>query len=507
MPHDESFRPGDRRPAEGHDGQAKTLAAWFVVLGIAAVAAALSLAATREGPAVTADSIVYVSGARHLADGDGYRDYAHAEITGYAPGVSMILAGGDVLGIDAVDGARAVDALGFAALVILAFLLARRHVSRSGALWVTAGVGVSAPLLGVYSTIWSEPLFCVVTVGFVLVLEQLTLDEGRALGRVAAAGLIGGVAFFLRYPGMVLVPIGLVVIVLATWRAGARATIERLVVFAVAAGVVPFVIIVRNYLTDGSLLADRAQSTTNASSVLGDGFRTLRSWVVAGASVPAALATLALLSVIAAVIAGWWHIGVPALQRERVLFVVVGGYVAYLVVSELVTKIDPLGTRFLSPIYVPLLVLAAVAVEALLADRRHWGIIGAATIVALWSIGSLVKSVSYASQTRGGFAASNWASADFLAAVDALPSNSRIVSNVGDGIYYTTGREPIALGPRDPATLRAAVRAGAPVYLAWHVPNHRDVARPAQLRRDGFTLDAVARVPDGVVYRVRQDQG
>jgi hypothetical protein len=466
---------------------------WAAVAVLAIGAGALSLVATRDGISATTDSTYYVSGARHLADGKGYTDFGGKAITGYAPGMSMLLASGALTGVDPVEGARVLNAVSFGALVVLGFVLGRRHLRESTALWVAAVITVSMPLLEVYSTLWSEPVFCVLVVAYVLSLESAT--SAPSMARLCTTGLLAGIAFFVRYPGMVLVPIGVIVLA-ATGRCdGRRVLLTRVGLFGAMSAAIPVAVVVRNLSADNTVFAERSHSTATARSILHNGFMTVRGWAVAGASLPAAFATVALLMVISLVLFGAVRARPAKTSKCLPLLVFVGGYIVFLVASEVATKIDPISTRLLSPIYAPTLVLVAVALEALAQTSARWIAAVVAISAGIWLLGAAAKSVSHLRAHPTGFAA-QWVSDDFIDAVRGLPRGAVIYSNEGDGLYYTIGREPINLGPAMSDNLHKGD------YFVWHTPNKRDSLSPAELRHLGVELEPISRLVDGTIYRV-----
>src|SRR5690242_5042940 len=154
----------------------------FVPVVLLGTIGGVLLATARYGIGLTPDSVVYVSGARSIANGHGFTDNGRA-ITDFPPGYSAILSLAAHVGIGAIDAARIVAVLGFVATVVLGYILLRRHcTSPAVRLGATVMLGCSAVLLDVYEKALSEHIFIPVSLLFILVLE-------RQMSRPRSAGL------------------------------------------------------------------------------------------------------------------------------------------------------------------------------------------------------------------------------------------------------------------------------------------------------------------------------
>jgi hypothetical protein len=517
-------------PARGGSGRTP-IWAWSLV-GVAAITAiTLTILATGHGPGVSPDSVVYLSGARNLAGGRGYDSYALQPITEYPFGLSATLGLGAKVGIDPGDGARWLNALAFGALVALTFVLARRHLRH---LWLAVGAAVAvawaAPLMGVFSEAWSEPVFCVLAVALVLVLEQLLADREHALGWLVAAALLASVGFTFRYAGLALLALPVLVIGVATRRDGWRVAVARTLTYLALAAVLPAWVISRNLADGSAVFGPRASSIETLGGVAHSLLVTVRSWTLAGEDVSSALGWVVLVGAVAVValgVAAAWpddrRPAAPGAISLVPLVALVGGYVAYLVVSELVTNINAIDTRLLSPVYAPAVVLFLLAVDPLVAGsgrgNQRWLAACFAVMVGVWLVASLAESAARVHQDAEegqGFASPSWVDSSFVAAYRRLPRDARVYSNYADGLYWATGRQPVNDSPAAvPYRSAGAVselgafrqlvrRSREPVYLVWLRPNTRTyLVTPEQLALSGLHLSVRSRAGDTTVYAVR----
>ena len=350
-------------------------ALWACAIVAAIAAAALVGIATRNGSAISPDSATYVAGARNLVAGNGYSDFALVPITDWPPGLSVTLAALHGAGVGALTAARWLNAAALAAVVLLTFALGRRYLTRGWLALAAALIAGFAPaMLGVFSFIWSEPVFCALCLGVLLVLEPIARSPRASWWLITAAAVLAGAGFAYRYAGMTLVALTVIGVAVGAWGSGAERVIRR-AGGALAIGlVVPALIVGRN-LTHGSLTGQRIPSTATLHGVLDSSEHFLAGWLLAdhhpGRSVGAVADRRRDRRL--------WRRGRPPVPRASacgtpagralvppVVFVV--GYALYILITEFQTMIDPPGDRICSPLLAPAAVLVMVAVDALL-DR------------------------------------------------------------------------------------------------------------------------------------------
>jgi hypothetical protein len=496
---------------------------------LAALAIGLVALGTRQGPGISPDSVNYISGARNLAEGRGYVNYSDEAITVYPPGFPATLAVADALGADAASAARWLNALAFGALVVLTFVLARRHVRLLGfAIAAAAAVAFSQAGVHVASFAWSEPVFCILAVALILILEPITEQRARNLRLLAAAAGIASIGFLYRYAGVVLLALPALVIVIAASRDGLVAVAKRTAAYAGMAAIVPILVIVRNLANNAGPLGDRSPSSETVVHT----FKTLvlgvSEWVVPN-QIPSGMRVLALgIAVLLVVIGLGMAIrqgaltGTPTHAPALALLSFVAIYAAYLVLSEMTTNIDPIGSRLLAPILAPSVVLAAMGLEQLLLatrpSSRPWLAWSLGILAALWLVGFLAISArdSEKQGSEGGeMASSSFRQSRLAAEVRQLGDRSIVYSNRPDGLYWLIRRQPTYWVPRatayrseqsvnDLSEFEAALRTtNRTSYLAWFKEGGREyLFTPKQLRQRGLELQPVATVNDGVLFKI-----
>ena len=496
----------------------------------AAILAAIGgvvVATARFGIGLTPDSVIYVNGARSIADGRGYTDQFGDAIGLFAPGYSAMLSLGERLGIDALDFARWLSVVGFVLTVVLAWVLLGRHVRSAGIRAATTIlIGCSAVLLEIYAKLLSEHLFVPVILAFVLVGEEL-IDRPSANRWFAAGVVLAWAAFYLRYAGIVLAVIGGLVVLVAGWRTNRVRAAIRSLGFVFASLSLPVVWMVRNQNATGDLMGPRARSSVTLAGNVRRVAYEMSEWTATKLT-PHALRPVAFVIVgVALVLTVFWlwrrHAPMPHDARAMLpLAILIVVYVAYLIGSATLVAFAAIDTRFLVPVYVPVVVCGAWGFEHLRerlptpALRTLLTVLGVVWIVAngVWFAG---RAVGYARAGAGGYATERYQSSPLLRDVDRLDFATPTFTNdpfVISVLLDKDARLSVAASyfnsrsktQQLPAFLDTVACSGR-VRLIWFEPNMRSyLYTPAQLQR-WLILKPIVQRRDGTIYDVRPRPG
>ena len=276
----------------------------------AAVAVALDLLATARGPGLSPDSVEYLSAGVGLAEGRGLQMLNGNAWTLFPPGLPVVVASGDVVGLSAETSVRLFTAACFAVMPVLTYLLLRKLV-QSPALRVggTVLVAVSPAMLNVSSMAWSEAPFIVVTLLFALVAGGIWERGTLTLRDAAVLVVLCWLAFALRYAGVALIVAGVVAFVLCLEPKRRPRTLAHVGGFAVAAAAFPVAWMLRNHAADGNFLGPRAASPDSVVDVVRSLVKTTGGWLLPTEALPLGLRGLVAVGAVgcAAVLLFVWH--------------------------------------------------------------------------------------------------------------------------------------------------------------------------------------------------------
>lgn len=371
---------------------------WLGVLGlISACATGLFLYATQHGALITSpDSRIYVAASRSLLAGAGFVETDGDLMTQWAPLYPLLLAGmGAVSGYTTdgriLDVIRLFNALTYGGIMFAAGLLFRRYLASP----VMALVGVLAvlsswALLLISVHAWSEPLFALLCLVFLLVLPH-TLDKPTPRG-VAVLGVIAALACLQRYTGLFLVVLGGVAMLFLLDN---RHTIRGRLSYALGFGVIALLPVslymLRNFLLVGKLTGAREMELTLTRTLeqFSNFAELMARWYVADAGSWRWLAPTLL---IMAFVGGVWRsipLRKPVHQTPLlvVLYVAVfSGFFSAAFTFSVVENSERMLTPLIVPVYVLLLLLlerVAVWLNARL-QRRYVGYVVVIAALVLW---------------------------------------------------------------------------------------------------------------------------
>ena len=314
-------------------------------------------------PRVTPDSASYLTGSERIAE-SGRFESCVGPITLFAPGYPAALSPLVAVGLDAPDAARIVNTLATLALVLGAGCLARgAGLSRTISMVVALATAVSYATLRNGALVWSEPLFCAILVW----LLTLAVRSGRGLDarvspRLACVLLLAWALLLTRHSGVFLLP----AVVLAAWLGSSTSTRRgaRVGAFCVALVAVPALWWARNVRIDGDPFGRRSDSRFSVLEILDQFPNGLTSLALPNAF-PVALRFAIAVPLVAAAVLAWRWVDTPRLRvGVAVLTTATLVYAAAVTVAAMRTVVDPIDTRLLSPILVPLAVLIALGVSS-----------------------------------------------------------------------------------------------------------------------------------------------
>ncbi len=514
------------RPGRTRGGSRRsTPFSWFV-LGCAAFGAAATLVATRHGPGMSPDSVSYFAAARNLVAGRGYADFTGQPLTTFPPGLPVLLAAGDRLGMSLATASRLLNAACFAGIVLVAAVLLRRHTTivQTGAI---ALIAASTTLLHLAENVWSEPAFTLLLLAMVVVLEDAAGPPDAPVWKAAVAGGLTGVAFLVRYAATPLLVAGVLVVLVRPAATPVAERAKRALVFGGGALVLPALWLLRNASVHGPFLLGPRVSSPDGWWSFAQAFASSIAAIAFPRGVPQA-AAIAVAGALVVLLAAARLLPVPGRRGPFAtgpslgpLVVVLVTYGAFVMASAKIAG-SSMDTRIVAPMYVPALVVVAALVDRSMRRLREapdlvWSAIGRGVIAAILvaylslSAASFVESARLDGRSPRGYASQTRRASALAHSVRALGSRAVVASNNPWELYAAVEREPILVSPGRllpqfslvPSSIDdlADAACSGDVYLAWYDSRSGWSDSPTQLER-ALRLDPIQTVSDGVLYAV-----
>lgn len=368
----------------------------LLLAGLAALGAALVLARQATyGAALHDDSINYIAVARNLLEGEGFVNYRERIYKHWAPLYPALLAAGNLGVWDPMDIAGPLNAVLFGLTVFIVGAYLRRRVeARFLRVWGTLAVSLSIPVAELAAWALAGMPFILLTT-LALIQTDKFLREGKTANLLWAV-VWCAVAWQVRYVGVAGVAI-IGLLLLGQSGANWRQRAGRVGLVAVVAGLPMAVWLLRVYGATGTLFGNQPSLDYAWPVVLRDILAGIGSWAVNLDRLPAGtplasstgLAAAGLLLALAVV-----GLGIVAyiFRREpggetgrfdwRPVYVFGGFGLAYLAMlgpSLIVGTwhgVIGVAGRYLTPLYIPLLITAVVGLDWILSRERERRLLG-----------------------------------------------------------------------------------------------------------------------------------
>ena len=393
--------PGARaRGAGSGAGSGKGALAVAVIAGALAAGLVLARQAT-YGVGLDWDGLNYIVVARHLLAGEGFTDHDGGPFTLWTPLYPALLA---ALGFGRFDPYAVAGPLGALSFGLAVFFTARFLGDRLGSpflrAWAPLAAALSLPLAEVSWFARSESPFLLFTTLALLRIEAV-LRAGRRAD-LLAAGAFAALALLARYMGVAVVAAGGGLLLFAGAGAALGERLRRALVFCGIAGLPMGLWLARNFLLVGTLTGHRRPVDYSPLGLLRDIGEGVAGWGAADfGTADFGTWPYLLLGAASAVVVGAWGARRPArggeggADRARGLLpaAVFGGYsLAYLALLYAALLLgnswNGVEWRYLTPVYLPLLVTAAVLLDRAPASRGLRVLRGGAfAAAAFWAFG------------------------------------------------------------------------------------------------------------------------
>jgi hypothetical protein len=446
-----------------------------VCLGLAAAVAFFAVViSTRNGITVSADSVAYLTSARSFAAGEGL-SYSVGGVdpqplTHFPPALPVVLGALKFVGLDVLRAAQLLNALCFGATVAVAGLLIYRQTEDT---WLSvagsAAVVGALPMLTVHTALWTEPMFILLTLLGILLLELYLAGGNWAMLMASASAM--ALATLTRWTGVPFIAAGVVaVFLLRPGGVGQRFTRGGLYG---AIGCIPGALwMLRSMLVGGSA-ANRSFAFHPVTMYqIREGVWTVCGWLFPDVVFEFVRMRYILLATVAAMAGAayilwrrWKGEGMPPVGRlaDRTPIVhalAVAAYVPFLILSlSAFDASTPLDDRILSPLFVPLLVIVLWGFTVVLsaAGERTWRTRVLAAMGGLLLVLFIPRGVAWGvdhGRDSNGYLSKEWTESETLRQVRARPDARPVYSNDPRPIYLHLRRQAETVPARYSATAR-----------------------------------------------------
>ena len=440
-------------------GMRGTLCLSTLIVLVALLGAAHILVRTSTyGAALYDDSMNYMAAAKSLAAGEGLLSPGGGRMAIFAPFFSVSMAFLSLFGIEPVDGGRFLNATAFGLLILASGLwLSRRLESRPIALVAAVAVMASLPLAHSASTVQSESLFILFSSLALMPLESFLNRRSGTRALVLSAAL-AALAAVTRYIGTALI-ISVVLMLLSRRETPVRERLKHALAFGAISSFPLAAVMARNQLVSGTLFGIRTEAAGNAPSgqslfqSLVQIVQVFHQWAEPLSPIhwhphsPWLIAGLFLL------LAALPFVTPRPGRASSVFYIFALMYCAIIAVVAPLTAGQNIDSRYLAPVYVPLLFVAAFWLDALLRGKPSgrmsafwWALVALALIGGSWHIGAsvwqnlrLTAEALESGYIGKSFNTAYWDDSELVEYVRANPASGRYFSNDPNVLRWNAG--------------------------------------------------------------------
>jgi hypothetical protein len=440
---------------------------WAV--GLSSCSAALALTSNRSGVGWSWDSTDYVAVGTNIANGRGLLDVTGLPMTVRPPGLSVLIAAGISVGLSTNLFLLLLNATCAFIVVAVTFALLQRAINnRALIIATTAFVAFSPALLWQYSMAWSEPPFlAVLLIAMFISLQKMSYPKAALMPLLMAA------LFFIRYVGPVFaVALTISSLVINRKQLGLiRSAIINSVGFAIS--FLPcWLWLIRNRRIDGTFTGARAPGGGSLIDPLKTLTGTLGTWVLAKpfeggiymswsdypASAKFAGTSFLIIFVGLLVIIAAKNFKITKFKVNKrtnqnkpnadVLILSATISILYICFSAyrfVHWELGPLDNRMIIPIYVPIIILVAIAVEHSITSQKQFRLIIGAGFIALFGLHltSVTKDALVFGNDGRHWSGKGFQELPIHEFAKTLPARSLILSNQPQQLFSISKRPPV----------------------------------------------------------------
>jgi hypothetical protein len=497
----------------------RLVGAAIVALSIAGVALSL-ISTSRYGVGMTPDGASYISTARSLLDGHGYRWFDGSPYTGWPPLFPTLLAGIGLAGIDPVTGARFLNALAFGGTILASGLFFTRCLrSRVLALIATSSILLSYPLLGISCVAMTEAVFALLIALFVLQISAF-LSQGRTMSLVSASAL-AGLCALQRYTGVTAILVGVALVAFFNRDPRRLQRVKHLASFLLISCAAMSLWVARNILVTGMPSGSpRLRSVYPLKENAKYAADTAAKWFMpefVPLSVRLGIIAVLVVSVTVLLLA-YGRAGQRDDCRCSCLWPAGLTMLVYFLLMLYTHQVgvlnEPMNDRYMSPLAVlgPWLLFAAIDRMMTLLGLRGAGAGDVGRIVTglclIWLTYPLERTCqTVADRMRNGageYSTTGWQISPLTQWLRTHRLEGRVCSNAPDALYALTSRKAVTSPHRtwDLSEFRRRVRSEPGEYLVWFSCSPRTYAYDLEELASALGIQEVAAFPDGGVYRI-----
>jgi len=450
---------------------------------ISAIGFAIVLIYTHHsGIGISPDSVAYISTARNLISGNGFTDYTGSPLVifplFYPLFLSVVMF---VTRTDIVTLAPYLNASMFAAVIIISGAIINRFKYKTAIYKriILLIIAVCPSLLEIYTMLWSETLFILLILVFIIFLRRYFTSH--SIRSLIIAAVTAAIAFDTRFAGITLAATGIMLMFFdkkLPWKMKlTHGSIFGSISFSLAVAN-----IIRNMAEKGLATGMRQKGVTPLEKNIEFSGNVISDWLTIHTSghlffVFIAVAVLLLFTFYFIRNIRHWKAYYTNENISVAFFIV---YVLFIILSSTISRYEPINNRLLSPAFLPLLLISTCQLpkwRTYMPYRKlQWIFLAFSVGIGIFLIGSYVtiNRVQYSDMEDDGipgFTEDPWMNSPIVGYLKHHPeffdTETDIYSNHNYAVYFLTGASVDAIPERVYKQDVNDFRESDPIILIW----------------------------------------
>ncbi len=486
---------------------------WDALIASSLVFVLISLFTQHSGIGISPDSVQYLSVANHIVERFSFTDFNNEPFVLFPLGYPVFLALIKCLSPIAITNSLpTVNALIFSAIIFCCSSILRASIKKNGFLrfLILLLLACSPALLEVYTMLWSETLFILMSLFFVLAakkyLHQSSISSLFLLACFAAIG------FSVRYVGIVFVLTGGVLILFNPQLKFIQKLLHGLLMGFVGASLA-IINLARNTMVSGTYTGVREKAQRGFGDNLQDIGAVISYWF----PIPEAQQHLEVVVLILFLLMAFSLVVYHCIQAQYyhrystiiALFFLV--YAFFMLITASISRFETLSSRLMSPIFIPIILLLAFFVNHLMRGKIKavrifivlifLGLYGYVLFHQYKLNRDTWEGVGFAGIP--GYSEDQWTKSPMVAFIkkDLSKYQPPVFANANDALYYLTGINTVALPHKDIPKEIAQFKINQHFYLIWFFyGENNDLIDLAYILQQKKPI-ASWQFKDGIIYR------
>jgi hypothetical protein len=460
------------------------------------------------------DGVVYTTTAKNVVASCNLVDFRHFALVEFPAFYPLFLSGIMLLtGVQPLVFGAMLNALLFALIIYLSGFITGQFSFQSK--WyktaILSCIVLSPGLLEVYSMLWSETIFILLLLLFMVAMHRYFQTYSRKV--LITAAIITSVACITRYAGVTIVGTACILLLTDT-KQPVRKRIKDSILFSSISLFLLIINLARNYIVGGTMTGVRERSLTSLHENLHDAGVVFRDWLpfFNGRYSGAAWIALAVICIPPLIFLTQFMRNRRRVTYENMAVAFVLFYLSFMLVIASISRFETLDSRFLSPAFIPLVWSCSSWIvplsQKIIPSKKKWIVTMGAVIFLCFQYGQLAADFETWDGVKDagipGYTEDQWR---YSRTVLFIQKNSllfkkgyTIYSNAYDAIYFFTGRPGKFLPNKENTSNVREFLDDKHCYMIWF----NDGENPDLVGMDFITnvkkMKLVKQFDDGAIY-------